>query len=79
MVSSSGVPKRMYAFCASTRHLLPMMILFGVRYFAPKWQKIPAGVYPRLMQIENPAHFYHGNQKSFHPDMAIVSYHSKLR
>ena len=54
-----------------------MMILFGFRYFVPKWQKIPAGVYPRLMQNGNPARFYLGNQKSFHLDMAITSSHNK--
>lgn len=53
-----------------------MMLLFGFRYFAPKWQKIPVGVYPRLMQNGNPARFYLGNQKSFHPDMAITSSHN---
>ena len=31
----------------------------------------------RLMQNGNPARFYHDNQKIFHPDMTIVSYHSK--
>ena len=59
------------------RHLSLMMILFGFRYFAPKWQKIPAGVYPRLMQNGNPACYYLGNQKSFHLDMAITSSHNK--
>ena len=61
------------------RHLLLMMIIFGFRCFARKWQKIPVDVCLRLMQNGNPARFYPYNQKIFYPDMVVVSSHNRQR